>query len=245
MFAGRTGCQVEAFKEDPMSQSMGFPWEGKMMRWAAGAAVIAIVGGCAHVNRDELAVELDQIRTEIREGDDRLAQEIRSVESRMESRMNALEADLRSLRGEFTVAVERFESAIRFSAPVHFAFDDATVRAQDREILDRFAGVVQGYYGDALITVEGFTDPAGSVEYNQRLGEARARSVMEYLAGAGIPRDRMRAVSYGATRDRQVIPGAQGPGDQGWQNRRVAMVIDFGASAGRPSVALQGGAEDL
>ncbi len=37
----------------------------------------------------------------------------------------------------------------------------------------------------------------------------------------------MRTVSYGKARDRQVVPGAKGPGREGEQNRRVALVIDY------------------
>jgi peptidoglycan-associated lipoprotein len=235
-----------------MFNSNGYRFAGSQGRlMVAGIAILAI-GGCAHVNRDELTTELDQIRSEIRTGDEgvesRLTQDIQGVEGRvatMEGRLASLEGELRSLEGEFDVALERFESSIRFSAPVHFAFDDAAVRAADYPVLDRFASVVQGYYADATITVEGFTDPSGSVEYNLRLGQRRADSVMMYLASAGVPSDRMRAVSYGEGGDRLIVSGAQGPGEAGWQNRRVAMVIDFGPSGGQPSVALSGSADDL
>jgi peptidoglycan-associated lipoprotein len=214
------------------------------------AVALLAVGGCAHVNRDDLATELDGIRAEFRQGDQavesRLAAEIEGVESRLETRLASLQSDLRALEGEFDVAMERFESAIRFSAPVHFAFDDATVRPADRPVLDRFAEVVRGYYGDATITVEGFTDPAGSVEYNLRLGQRRAEGVVQYLASAGLPAERMRAVSYGEDSSRLIVPGAQGPMESGWQNRRVVMVIDLGSSTSQPTVALSSeSAEDL
>lgn len=216
-------------------------------RIAVVAITMVVVGGCAHVNRDELHAELDQVRMEMRQGDEavatRLSTEIETAESRLASRVASLEGSLRSLEGEFQAVVERFESAIRFNAPVHFAFDDATVRPQDRPVLDRFAQVVSEYYGDAMITVEGFADPSGNAQYNLRLGERRAEAVMTYLAAAGIPSDRMRAVSYGSAPERQIVAGATGPGDGGWQNRRVAMVVDFGPSETRPTVALEG-AED-
>jgi len=226
-----------------MPRLKGFSGGGIMRSLVIVGVSVVMASGCAHVNRDELHAELDQVRTEMREGDqaveDRLTAEIRGLEDRMEVRMASLENGLRELQGEFDVVVARFDSAIRFNAPVHFAFDDATVRETDRAVLDRFAEVVREYYGEALITVEGFTDPAGSVEYNQRLGEARARAVLDYLSGRGIPSSRMRAVSYGADPDRQVVPGAQGPGGDGWQNRRVAMVIDFSGNTGSPPLAQQ------
>jgi peptidoglycan-associated lipoprotein len=152
----------------------------------------------------------------------------------MDTRLAALEGDLGELRNEFSVTVERLETAIRFNAPVYFAFDDATVRTEDHAVLDRFADVVVSYYSDAIITVEGFTDSSGSAAYNQQLGERRANAVRDYLASAGIPSDQMRTVSYGLDAARQVVPGAIGPGDGGWQNRRVAMVVDFGGASAPP-----------
>jgi peptidoglycan-associated lipoprotein len=98
--------------------------------------------------------------------------------------------------------------------------------------LDRFASVVKDYYPAALVTIEGFTDPAGSRAYNMRLGQRRADAVKEYLATAGgFETVQLKAVSYGESSNRQVVPGARGPGDLGVENRRVALVIDHAAIA--------------
>lgn len=202
---------------------------------------LLIVSACARVTPDEMSAELDQVRQEMREQNQALEQRLGQRIDGVEGRLGALEQDLTALRDDFDVTVERLEGAIRFNAPVHFAFDDATVRTQDQQLLDRFAEVMRSHYPEATITLEGFTDPAGSPTYNLQLGERRAEAVREYLAGVGLPTDRMRVVSYGETRDRQVVPGAHGPGTEGWQNRRVAMVIDFDpASAEPPRVAQDG-----
>lgn len=101
-------------------------------------------------------------------------------------------------------------------------------------MLDRFAGVVKEFYPQALITVEGFADPIGSASYNLRLGKRRAEAVQQHLVGTGaLQSDRVRTVSYGEARDRQVVPGAGGPGTKGTENRRVALVIDYSGEAGR------------
>lgn len=205
------------------------------------AGTLALLSGCAHVNQEQLASSMDQLREEMRTQDqaveDRLSDRMDQMQAENEQRLSALESDLGSLQDDFQVTVERLESAIRFNAPVHFAFDDASIRTEDEPVLDRFAQVVASYYDEAIITVEGFADPSGSAEYNLRLGERRAEAVKDYLEAAGIPSDRLRAVSYGEAADRQVVPDAQGPGDMGWQNRRVSMVIDFNrgeASEGTP-----------
>ena len=208
-------------------------------RWSGRVIMLVLAGviatGCSYVKQDDFNQEISDIRAEMRAADqqveERLGQRIDGVEDRVQE----LEEALRGLAEEFAATVDRMEDAIRFNAPVHFAFDDATVRSQDRPLLDRFADVVQTYYPDGFITVEGFTDSSGDPAYNMRLGQRRADAVREYLVDRGLPQDRSRAVSYGETQERQIVPGAVGPGDGGWQNRRVAMVIDFQGES-RPGV---------
>jgi peptidoglycan-associated lipoprotein len=87
--------------------------------------------------------------------------------------------------------------------------------------------VLSEYYPEALITVEGFTDPSGSAAYNLRLGQARADNVRGYLVTqSGLSDGQVRSVSYGEDTSRLVRPGAQGPGMEGRENRRVVIVID-------------------
>ncbi|MCB1570846.1 MAG: OmpA family protein, partial [Xanthomonadales bacterium] len=82
------------------------------------------------------------------------------------------------------------------------------------------------HHSNALVTVEGFTDPAGSRAYNKRLGQARADAVRNYLVdNASMPADQVRAVSYGEDTDRQVQKGMTRA--EGVENRRVTLVIDF------------------
>jgi peptidoglycan-associated lipoprotein len=206
------------------------PWE-TVRRTLVLAGAVLLISACATVAPDDLDTELDRIRAEMREADEeveaRLGQRIDELERRMDGRLSSVEGDLRQLRDEFGATVERLESAVRFNAPIHFDFDQHEVRADARPVLDRFAEVIGSYYQEAVITVEGFTDTAGSREYNQRLGQRRAEAVREYLANAGIPEDRMRAVSYGEASNRLVAPNERGPGQEGWQNRRVALVVDF------------------
>jgi outer membrane protein OmpA-like peptidoglycan-associated protein len=219
---------------------------GRVEKLGLGAVVAAfLLSACAHVNQEDFDREMADLRAELRqeiqEGDQAVERRLSGQISDLETRLANLEGDLNALRDDFNVTVERLETAIRFNAPVHFAFDDATVRTQDRELLDRFAQVVRSHYSGATITVEGFTDPAGSAEYNRRLGMERAESVKEYLVRQGLASEQLRTVSYGQAPDRQVVPGARGPGEEGWQNRRVAMVIDFQPDAAdRPQVASAG-----
>jgi peptidoglycan-associated lipoprotein len=191
----------------------------------------ALASGCAHVKpqelEDRLSVMDSELRREIQQGDAQLSSRINGLETRLEAQERALAA----LERDFNAQIERLETALRFNVPVYFGFDQDEVRAQDFAVLDRFAQVVKDYYPTALITVEGFTDPAGAPAYNLRLGQRRADGVRGYLIDrGGLPSDRVRAVSYGEAGPRQVAQGAQGPGETGWQNRRVVLVIDHTGS---------------
>src|SRR5690606_3088384 len=163
------------------------------------------------VTRDDFESEVSQIREEMQTGDRQLSARIDSVDGRI----NALEQELQSFRSEYNVSVERLQGALKFNVPVHFEFGSAELREIDRPVLERFAGVVKEHYPNATITVEGFADPAGSTAFNQRLGKQRAESVGGYLSSNGaLDASFLRTVSYGESRNRQVVPGAQGPGEQ-------------------------------
>lgn len=57
---------------------------------------------------------------------------------------------------------------------------------------------------------------------------------------SGLDADRVRTVSYGEARERQVVPGARGPGPTGIENRRVALVIDYAGHAPETRVTAGG-----
>lgn len=205
----------------------------------AAAALVVTTAGCATVKQDEFQAEMERVRAEMAEGDqaveDRLNNRVDGVETslqELETRMAALETDLQALAAEMDATVQRLEASLRFTAPVHFGFDEATVDATGRETLQRFASVVGEHYPSALVTVEGFTDPSGSAEYNLRLGQRRAEAVKAVLVDdAGMSGEQIRAVSYGEDTRRLVQPGETGPGAAGRANRRVVLVIEHADAA--------------
>jgi peptidoglycan-associated lipoprotein len=122
---------------------------------------------------------------------------------------------------------------------VNFAFDDATVRDQDRAALDRFASVVEKYYPGSKITVEGFADPAGGNRYNKVLSERRATSVRDYLVSKGVATTDLKTIGYG--KSRLLVPKASHDDPGAEQNRRVTFVIetksDNGANAAKTTAS--------
>jgi peptidoglycan-associated lipoprotein len=206
-------------------------------KWIArsGALVaLALLAGCGYAKRDDVNAQMDQVRQEMLAGDEavenRLGTRIDGVENRvgtLEERVQALQQELQTMRTDFSAQIEQMKDMLSFNVPVNFEYDSADLRMQDHEVLRKFANVVQEYYPNAIVTVEGFTDPSGSAAYNLRLGQRRAESVKAFLETEGLSGDAVKVVSYGEARDRQVVPGAQGPGADGMQNRRVSLVIDY------------------
>src|SRR5919201_3382649 len=198
----------------------------QLTMFAVGAVVLPFVSaGCATKGfvRKELAAQrtaIDSViameRTERMAGDSALRGEFTT-------QLASLRADLTSLRDTFNVRITALENGVQFATPVNFAFDDATVREEDKALLDRFAMVVQKYYPGSKITVEGFADPVGGANYNRRLSQRRADAVKTYLTEKGLSSD-IKTVGYGEARP--VVPGA-GKDDPGAeQNRRVVFVIE-------------------
>lgn len=207
---------------------------------ALGAVGVLLgLGGCARVKPAEFNAEVARLREEMQAGDRQVAGQLGArIDSTNQAvadharRLDALEQELQAFRSEYNVSMEKVKGMLKFDVPVHFEFGSSELRETDRPVLDRFASVVKEYYPGAIVTAEGFTDPAGSAAYNQRLGQRRAEAVREYLATAGgFTSETLKAVSYGEVRNRQVVPGAKGPGDVGVENRRVALVIDHAAVA--------------
>jgi peptidoglycan-associated lipoprotein len=209
-------------------------WKPLILRGGVVAIAAAMLTGCSWVKPEELESSLADLRAEMAAGDERLAGDLGSLEERVgetEGRLQALERELGSLASEFNATVERFETALRFDMPIYFGFDEDELTPAHRDILDRFAGVIREFYPGCLITAEGFTDPAGSVEYNMALGLRRAEAVTAFLATeGGLSPEQLKAVSYGEASNRRVVSDAFGPGDNGWENRRVALVVDHGGA---------------
>jgi OOP family OmpA-OmpF porin len=103
---------------------------------------------------------------------------------------------------------------------VFFDFDKWDLRAESFVELDR---VVKLLNENPTIEIEmsAHTDSRGSDEYNFKLSDNRAKSVMEYIISKGISPTRITSQGYGETK-----PVATNDTDDGRQlNRRVEFKI--------------------
>jgi outer membrane protein OmpA-like peptidoglycan-associated protein len=77
-----------------------------------------------------------------------------------------------------------------------------------------------------LVEVQGHTDETGPPDLNRRLGQQRAESVVAWLAGRGIARERLSPKGYGSDR-----PLADNTTEEGrTKNRRVEFRVAGGGA---------------
>ncbi|MBL0313202.1 MAG: OmpA family protein [Holophagaceae bacterium] len=79
---------------------------------------------------------------------------------------------------------------------INFDFDRSDIRDVDKPKLQAIASFMKSF-GSARVMIEGHCDERGTVEYNLALGERRAVTAQNYLAGLGVNRDRLGTISYG------------------------------------------------
>ncbi len=103
---------------------------------------------------------------------------------------------------------------------VYFDFDKSAVKASEESKLQDVAAYFKGSSTDALI-IEGNCDERGTEKYNLSLGERRALAVREYLANLGMDPQRIKTVTFGASK-----PVESGHNEAAWsKNRRGDLIL--------------------
>jgi len=102
---------------------------------------------------------------------------------------------------------------------IYFDFDSARLLERSHPVLDGIAEVLIEHPEIVNVRVEGHTDSRGSAEYNMKLSQRRAESVVRYLVQrGGVSKERMVAQGFGETQP--LLPDAQ-TDEEHAQNRRV------------------------
>ena len=146
-----------------------------------------------------------------------------AVGNYMDKQQQEFDSALATEQQNNAVEIQRLQDEtlkIDISNEVSFDFGRAEIKSSFRPTLDKVAGVLQRY-PNSVVHVVGHTDSVGSDAYNQRLSEQRAQAVIDYLASAGVARDRLRAEGRGETEPRDT--NATEAGRQ--LNRRVELYV--------------------
>ncbi len=150
-----------------------------------------------------------------------------AVRSAIEQQLASLRPLLDSLAAQRVEISQEGDLIARYVVPVHFGFDSAAVRDSDLVVLGQIADIIRRVYPNALVTIEGFADPAGSTQYNLALSRRRANAVRDIMVSRfGLPSQQFRPVGYGEQQVRQVAPGARNQQAGAENNRRVSFTID-------------------
>lgn len=103
---------------------------------------------------------------------------------------------------------------------VFYDFDKATLRSESTKELDGLVELLKANPG-LRIELGSHTDDKGAEDYNRKLSEARAASVVVYLVSKGIAQDRLVAKGYG-----ESTPMATNETEEGrQQNRRTEFKV--------------------
>jgi OOP family OmpA-OmpF porin len=104
---------------------------------------------------------------------------------------------------------------------VQFETGKADLKEVSHSLLDEVATMLKDNPQIELLQVEGHTDSTGSPEFNRKLSQQRAESVVKYLTAKGVKKARMDPKGFGP--DRPVADNATDPGREA--NRRVEFNI--------------------
>ena len=132
------------------------------------------------------------------------------------------ERKLRAQLANTGVEVQRVGNNITLDMPggVTFATNSSDINANFYTVLDQVATTL-GEFNQTVIEVAGHTDSTGARAYNMTLSERRAGSVLSYLSGRGIARERMIAVGAGPDHPVDTNDTSEGRA----QNRRVEITL--------------------
>ena len=131
-------------------------------------------------------------------------------------------AELQQSLGNDRVTINNTGDRLIVTLPqdITFASDSATLSSGIQGDLNAVASNLQSY-PNSTVQVIGHTDSSGEAAYNQNLSVQRSNSVVNVLAGAGVPFSRLQGIGRG-----EEQPIASNLTDDGKaQNRRVEIVI--------------------
>jgi outer membrane protein OmpA-like peptidoglycan-associated protein len=104
---------------------------------------------------------------------------------------------------------------------VLFEFNKAELKIDALRATRQISEVVK-QYPERRLSVEGHTDSIGTIKYNQRLSENRARSVVNELVAQGVSRGRVETRGFG-----ESDPIASNRTEAGRaRNRRVEVIVE-------------------
>jgi len=107
---------------------------------------------------------------------------------------------------------------------IFFDFNQASLRPESVSELNRMVEQLKNYKS-LKIEIAGHTDNVGGADYNKKLSEERANTVLEYLNNKGISKDRLTAKGYGM--NKPVAENKKEDGTDNPEGRQLNRRIEF------------------
>jgi len=107
---------------------------------------------------------------------------------------------------------------------IYYDFDKATLRDSSKFGLDSLYQILTEN-PEIVVEISSHTDSKGNDAYNMKLSQARAQSVVDYLIGKGIPKERMVAKGYGETKP--IAPNTLPNGKDNPEGRQLNRRTEF------------------
>jgi OOP family OmpA-OmpF porin len=117
--------------------------------------------------------------------------------------------------------VELRDDKIVINEKIQFQRNKSTIKAVSFSLLIEVAAVIKKHPHIKKIRVEGHASSEGAARHNKRLSHDRARAVMRFLIGQGVPKTHLVAKGFGSE-----LPIADNDTPEGREkNRRVEFNI--------------------
>lgn len=118
------------------------------------------------------------------------------------------------------VTIEIINQLNEYSKTILFDTGKSTIRKESYAVLQSIVDIMKEYPNTSFV-IEGHTDSVGSDSNNQKLSDARAASVRDYLTTIGMDASRLSSIGYGESRP--IASNNTKAGRQ--QNRRVEISL--------------------
>lgn len=188
-------------------------WIGALVGGALGAGTGALVGNSMDRQKKALEEQLAGLQSQVDNNSSRIDQNSARIDSNAQA-IKDIQVQMVKDRNDLDAIKLVLGDAILFQT------GKSNLSQAADAALSRVAYNLK-QFPNTDVTVVGFTDNTGSEQFNQKLSEERAESVVAYLETQGIPASRLKAVGMG---EADPIVSNDTPAGRA-QNRRVEMYI--------------------
>jgi len=113
------------------------------------------------------------------------------------------------------------DNQIQISEKIQFDVNKATIKPESDSLLDEIVATFQKNPQIKKVSIDGFASSEGGAAFNKKLSDDRAKSVMAYLTGHGVAKERVTAKGWGV--EKPIADNSTEDGRE--KNRRVEFNI--------------------